>query len=113
MVKLFLELLCRETVRAASALNDGTARCGSTAHEYSDANEALVADHGDLRRGTLCRGVHQRDDRVSRKIHMAQGFSRLVYHLGESQRDELEMWIDSLAVRGRQCSQNAILLWKV
>ena len=71
-VELVFEALAREPIRRARTLDDRTIRRGFTAHEQRHADRTLVAYHRDLRRSAVLQDIQQRDDRIDRKIDMAE-----------------------------------------
>src|ERR1700686_5587028 len=112
-MELVLELLSDQAVSMAGALPDRPTRGGFTAYEQRDADEAFVADHRNFRRRTIGQHVQQRYDGVGRKINVAQDIAGLVQNLPERHRDEPQMRVESSLLRGRQRSQQVILLRKV
>src|ERR1700694_858095 len=112
-MELVLELLSDQPVSVTGALYDRPTWGGFTAHEQRDADEAFVADHRNFRRGAVFQHVQQRHDGVDRKVNVAQDIAGLVQNLPERHRDEPQMRVESIALRGCQRSQQVILLWIV
>src|SRR5579863_5643794 len=109
-MKLILQTLSDHSIGVAGTLYDCAARRSLPAHEQRDADETFVAHHGDLRRGTVRQHIQQRDDRVDRKIDVAQDIARLIQNLAERHRYELQVRIDALSIRGRQRCKQVVLL---
>ena len=53
-MELFLEFLSDQPVSVASALHDRAAGRSFAAHKQRDADEAVVAHHGNFRRRAVC-----------------------------------------------------------
>ncbi len=92
------------------ALHDGATRRGLTAHEQGNAENALVADHGDFSRCAILHDIQQRHDGIGRKVDVFELPARLVEHFAQLQWDQLQMGSKALKLACRQCREQVILL---
>jgi hypothetical protein len=80
-----------QAIGVACALHHSPVRYCFAAHEEGDADDALVADHGDLCGSAVLHDVQQGDDGGGGKIDMAQLLTRLVEGHPERQRDQFQV----------------------
>ncbi len=79
----------RQTKALASALDDRPAGRQLAAHEERNADDAFIADNGDLGRRAVFHDVEKRDDGRRREIHVAERAARLVQDLAQWHLDVL------------------------
>ncbi len=93
----------------ARTLHHGPIRHGFAAHEQGDADDALVADHGDFGGRAILHDVQQGHDGGGREIDVAQPIPGLVQGLTERQRDQFQVGKQALAFGLGQDRQQMIL----
>ncbi|MND48281.1 hypothetical protein D3C80_391990 [compost metagenome] len=98
-----------KSVCVAGALHDGPARGAFAAHEHRQANQTLIADYRDFRRGAVFHHVEQGNDRVGGEVDMSQGVPRLIQDLAEVQRYQFELRHQALLNLLWQCGEQVVL----
>jgi len=95
-LELVLDHLRPQPVAVAGALHDGATGRRLSAHEERDADDAFVADHGDLGRRAVLHHVEKRDDRGRREVDVTERRSGFVDDLPQGHLDALELGQPSL-----------------
>ena len=90
------------------ALHHRTAGGRLSAHEQGNADDALIADHGNLCRGAVLHDIQQRDDGGRWKIDVAQRSARLVKHLAQRQVDGFQERQPALRLCIRQRGEQVV-----
>jgi hypothetical protein len=90
------QLLCFESKRVAGALNHGTTGCGATAHEDRYADDALMADQGNLCGCAVFQYIEQRHNGGGWEVYVAAHSARLIHDLAKLHFDEFELWVASV-----------------
>ncbi|MCY1427414.1 hypothetical protein D9M71_432600 [compost metagenome] len=89
--ELGFQALPLQAVGVAGALHDGAAWGAFATHEQCQADQALIADNRDFRRGAVFHHVEQGNDRVGGKIDVSQCVARLVQDLAEGHQHQFEL----------------------
>ena len=79
------------------------------AHEQGNADDALIAHHGDLGGGAVGHDVEQGDNGGDGEIHVLQLITGLVENITEGQGDELQMGIEALGLGVGQGGQEMVV----
>jgi hypothetical protein len=108
-IEFVLDRLRFQAIALAGALHDRTARRRFAAHEQGDADDAFIADHGDLGRGAVLHHIQQRDDCCRRKVDVTKHAARFVEHLAERQVDPFELGFPALPFGIRQSREQLVL----
>jgi hypothetical protein len=98
-----------DPVTLARVLHYRAARHAIATHEHGGADQAVVANDGDLRRVAVFHDVEQRDDAGGGKIHVVHGRAGLVDHRSERHRDEFKIWQQARIILGAQGRKKVVL----
>jgi hypothetical protein len=82
-IEFGLEVPTPEPVGMAAALHDRPARRALSAHEQGDAQDAVVADHGDFRGAAILHDVEKGDDGIGGEVDVVQNVAGFVEHLAQ------------------------------
>jgi len=80
-----------QPIGVARVLHDGPIRHDCVAHEESDTDDALVADHGDFGRCAILQRIEQRHDGGRGEIDVTQLVPGLVKNVVERHLDQFQM----------------------